>query len=136
MLLLGLKSLSISLILILKIQTTNYVSHEKFKVCIDACNDYAAACEHCATASGHEKEAQMHAKCMELDRYCADMCRMAAAFMARTDEHTVDFVKKFCKLCEEACTACADECEKHVHSEHCKECAVACRKCAVECAKM
>lgn len=112
------------------------MSHEKFNVCIDACNDCAAACEHCATACAHEVDALAQAKCIELDRYCADMCRTAAAFMARSDEHTLDFVKKFCKLCEEICTSCAIECEKHSHIDHCKKCAEACRKCAVECANM
>ena len=37
----------------------------------------------------HENDRQMYAKCIELDRYCADMCRTAAAFMARSDEHTL-----------------------------------------------
>jgi hypothetical protein len=36
----------------------------------------------------------------------------------------------FAKKCEEACIACATECEKHSDMEHCKECADACRKCA------
>jgi hypothetical protein len=112
------------------------MSHKKYNECIDACNDCAAACEHCATACGHEKDAQMNAKCVELDRYCADMCRMAAAFLARADEHTLEFVKKFVGLCAEACTACAVECEKHTHLDHCKECATACRQCAAECEKV
>jgi hypothetical protein len=112
------------------------MSHEKFKVCIDACNDCASECEHCATACSNEPNAAMLAKCIELDRYCADMCRMAAAFIARSDEHTISFVNKFCSLCAEICNTCADECEKHAHMEHCKKCAEACRKCAVECSKM
>lgn len=109
------------------------MSHEKFKVCIDACNECAVECEHCATACSNEKDANALAQCIELDRYCADMCRTAAAFMARSDEHTISFVHKFCNLCAEICTACATECEKHAHFEHCKICADACRKCAVEC---
>ena len=74
------------------------MNHEKYEECIDACNECAAACEHCATACGHEKDAQMQAKCVELDRYCADMCRMAAAFLARADAHTLEFVNKFVAL--------------------------------------
>lgn len=112
------------------------MSHEKFKVCIDACNECASECEHCATACSNEKEANALAQCIELDRYCADMCRTAAAFMARSDEHTIGFVNKFCNLCAEICNACATECEKHSHMEHCKKCAEACRKCATECSKM
>lgn len=112
------------------------MSHEKFKVCIDACNTCAAECEHCATSCSNEKEAQKLAQCIEFDRYCADMCRTAAAFMARSDEHTIKFVNNFCNLCAEICNACADECEKHTHMEHCRKCAEACRKCAAECTKM
>lgn len=112
------------------------MSHEKFKSCIDACNQCAVECEQCATLCLHEKDIQMVVRCMEYDRYCADMCRMAAAFMARSDEHTISFVNKFCDLCAEMCDACATECEKHSHMEHCKKCAVACRKCAKECRMM
>jgi len=112
------------------------MSHEKFKTCIDACNKCSAECEHCATVCSHEKDAQALAKCIELDRYCADMCRTAVAFMSRSDEHTTNFVTKFCNLCAEICNACATECEKHSHMEHCKKCAESCRKCAIECNKM
>lgn len=112
------------------------MNYNKFKECINACNDCALECEQCATACSHEKEASVMARCIELDRYCADMCRMAAAFMARADDHTIDFVRKFCNLCAEICTACATECEKHTHMEHCQKCADACRKCAAECSIM
>lgn len=112
------------------------MSHEKFKTCIDACNQCASECEHCATSCCHEEDAKMMGKCIELDHYCADMCRTAAAFMARSDEHTISFVNKFCDLCAEICDACAKECEKHSHMEHCKRCAEVCRKCAEECRAM
>ena len=112
------------------------MSHQKFKSCIDACNQCAAECEHCATECLHEIDAQMLAKCIELERYCADMCRTAASFMARSDEHTIGFVNKFCDLCAEICIACADECSKHTQMEHCKKSAEVCRKCAEECKTM
>lgn len=78
----------------------------------------------------------MMAKCIELDRYCADACRLAAAFMARADEHTASIVHTFCALCADICDACAEECEKHTDSDHCQQCAAACRRCAAECRKM
>ena len=109
------------------------MSHEKFKSCIDACNQCASECEHCATSCLHEKDNQNLAICVELDRFCADMCKTAAAFLARCDEHTHSFAVKFCGLCAEICDACAAECEKHSDLEHCKTCAEACHKCAVEC---
>ena len=112
------------------------MSHGKFKSCIEACIQCALECEHCATECLHEQDVKMLATCIELDRYCADMCSMAATFMARSDEHTISFVKKFCTLCAEICEACATECEKHVNMEHCSKCAETCRKCAEECRKM
>ncbi len=112
------------------------MNNENLKSCIDACNDCAAACEHCATECSHDENALKQATCIELDRYCADMCRTAAAFMARSDMHTITFVTKFCTLCAEICNACADECEKHTHLQHCTLCAEACRKCAAECSSM
>jgi len=112
------------------------MSHEKYKVCIDACNECASVCEHCATACLNEQDVAKLTQCIELDRYCADMCRTAAAFMARSDKHTIGFVNTFCNLCAEICIACAVECEKHTHMEHCKKCAEACRKCATECSNM
>jgi hypothetical protein len=112
------------------------MSHQQYATCIDACNECAATCEHCATACINDEHAAKLAACIDLDRYCADMCRLAAAFMARSNEHTMSFVNKFCNLCAEICNACADECEKHTHMEHCQKCAEACRRCAAECTAM
>ncbi|WP_310558293.1 four-helix bundle copper-binding protein [Flavobacterium sp.] len=105
-------------------------------MCIDACNDCAAECEHCATACLNEPDATLQSRCIALNRFCADMCRMAVAFMSRSDEHTINFVNKFRALCAEICTACADKCGKHTHLEHCIKCAEACRKCAADCNQM
>jgi hypothetical protein len=112
------------------------MSHEKFQACIDACNRCASECEHCATLCLREKEVQILAKCIELDHFCADMCRTAAAFMGRSDGHTIGFVNRFCNLCAEICDTCAEECEKFLYMEHCEKCAVACRRCADECRAM
>lgn len=112
------------------------MSHELYKSCIQACNDCAAACEHCATSCLHEQDVKMMAKCIEYDRFCADICRMSAAFMARSDDHTSNFVKSLCSLCAEICEACGNECRKHSHFDHCRKCSEACLKCAEECRKM
>lgn len=109
------------------------MNYQKLKNCIDSCNDCATECEHCATACISMPDASLLAQCIAFDRYCADMCRMAAAFMARSDEHTFSIVKNFCTLCAGMCNDCAMECEKQVHMEHCKRCAEACRACATAC---
>jgi hypothetical protein len=99
--------------------------------CIKACYDCAVECDHCAVACLQEENVKMLARCIELDMYCADVCRMAAAFMARSDEYT----KRVCSLCAEICEDCAKECAQHEH-DHCKICAEACYRCAEECRKM
>ncbi len=38
------------------------MSHEKFKICIDACNQCTSECEHYVTVCSHEKNSQLHAK--------------------------------------------------------------------------
>ncbi|RYD71089.1 MAG: four-helix bundle copper-binding protein, partial [Sphingobacteriales bacterium] len=63
------------------------MSHQKFQSCITACYECAAECDHCATACLGEDNVKMMHKCIEIDLYCADMCRTAATFMARADEH-------------------------------------------------
>jgi len=112
------------------------MSHEILNTCIDACNECATECEYCAISCLHEKVVEPFAKSIELQRYCADMCRMTAAFLARSDEHTIAFVNKFCGLCAEICEACAEECEKHLHVGDCEKCAEACTSCAEECRRM
>lgn len=112
------------------------MSHEKFKTCIDACVKCANECEHCATACLNENEVTKLAKCIEIERYCADLCRMSAAFMARSSEATEHYARELCALCAHVCEDCAKECEKHNEMEHCKACAEACRECAKECNAM
>lgn len=112
------------------------MSHEKFATCIEACVECANECEHCATACLNEKDVAHMAKCIEIERYCADLCRMSAAFMARSSEATEHYAKELCALCAHVCEDCAKECEKHSHMEHCKACAEACRECAKACHAM
>ncbi len=77
----------------------------------------------------------MMERCIELDLLCADTCRLAAAAMARADEHTIDYVKQICSLCATICAACGEECAQH-EDEHCQRCASASKQCAEECRKM
>lgn len=103
----------------------------KEKECLRECNECAAACLQCASACLKEEDPKSMARCIALDMECADICRLAAASIARGDEH----MKAVCSLCADACKNCAMECEKHA-MDHCKQCAEACKRCAQACIQM
>lgn len=100
--------------------------HQKLQNCIAACFACAVECKECANACWNEQDIKMFARCIRLDNDCAAICLLAIEAMAGGSE----FSKQICVLCEEICTACAVECEKHSHMDHCKKCAEACRNCA------
>ena len=105
--------------------------HERFKSCIDACNDCALECDHCAHSCLQEADPKPMARCIGLDTDCAQICRLAAGFMARASELSGEI----CATCAEVCEECAAECERH-DMEHCRRCARACRRCAEECRRV
>jgi hypothetical protein len=107
------------------------MTHHEYQPCIDACVRCAQECEHCAAACLNESDVGMLAECIRLDRDCAELCWAAAGFMSRGSRFVIDL----CRVCGEACDACAAECDKHEH-EHCHRCAAACRTCAEECYRM
>ena len=77
---------------------SQFMAHEKYASCIEACQDCAAECEHCATACLQEDDVKMMERCIRLDRDCADMCSLAAQFMARDSE----FAGEFCDCAAES----------------------------------
>ena len=101
------------------------------KECLLTCNECAAACLECASACLKEEDPKAMVRCIALDLHCADVCRLAAASIARSDDH----VKAVCSLCAQVCKSCASECAKHA-MEHCQRCAQACQRCADACASM
>lgn len=107
------------------------MAHDRFKSCIEACNECALECDHCATACLGEPDPKPMARCIALDLDCAEICRIATAYMARESE----FATQMCALCADVCLECAAECGKHA-MEHCSRCAQACRRCAEECHRM
>jgi hypothetical protein len=107
------------------------MAHDKYRSCIQACNECAAECDHCATACLDEDNPKQMARCIRLDLDCARICRLAAAAMAADSE----FVTEICRLCSEICRACGEECRGH-EPEHCQSCARACEKCGDECDRM
>lgn len=99
--------------------------------CLRECNDCAAACLQCASACLEEEDPKSMARCIALDMECADICRLAAASIARGDEH----MNAVCALCADACQSCATECANHP-MDHCQRCATACQRCADACRGM
>lgn len=108
------------------------MSHEKFKACIEACNECAVICNHCATACLQEKDIERMRRCIQLDMECAAICRSAAELMSLGSS----YASKLCQLCADICDACGTECGHHTQMEHCQVCAETCRRCAEECRKM
>lgn len=95
---------------------------------LDALYRCISACELCATACLQEEDVPMMVPCIRLDRDCADICRLTAAFIARSSDHAKHVIKE----CIEICRKCAEECGQHKH-DHCQKCAAACRACAEAC---
>lgn len=60
---------------------------------------------------------------------CAAACAVSADFMIRGS----DLHASFCRVCAEACLACAVECDKFDED---KDCAEVCRRCADSCQMM
>ena len=108
------------------------MSHEKFKVCIDACLECATICNHCSISCLNESDVKNLTRCIQLNLECAAICRAAAELMSLGS----NYAREICNLCSAICEACAAECEKHSHMQHCKECADVCKKCADACRNM
>lgn len=106
--------------------------HEKYKECIDICNECAVICESCVADCLNEEDVTEMAACIALARSCADICRMTATWMARDSE----FTRQICALCIEVCQACGDEFAQFAELDYCHECAEVCYSCAEFCREM
>ena len=105
------------------------MSHEKYKICIDACYDCATMCKRCIGACLEDPDVKMLSRCIKLNNHCAGICKLTATVMAGGNE----YINEFCRLCAFICDNCAGECVKHSQIELCGQCAEACDKCADEC---
>src|ERR1043165_5434508 len=105
------------------------MTNEKFRECIDACQQCVIACNHCANACLHEEDVQQLSRCIRLDLECATFCSAAVQVMSINGKLSAEL----CELCSKICLLCAEECEKHDHMDHCRECALTCHKCAEVC---
>lgn len=108
------------------------MKQKKIDSCIAACSACVIACLQCLNNCLSEGDLKKMARCLKLNQDCANVSLLTMQALAGDSE----FAKEICKLCEDICNACAEECEKHSHTDHCKKCAEACRQCAEECRKM
>ena len=93
--------------------------------CEADCQSCVESCEACIAAC--LKEGGREA-CIQACRDCIDACEVADR-LARRKSPLAAAARRFC---EEACFACAAECEKH-DDEACRACAASCRACATSC---
>ncbi|ASC66202.1 four-helix bundle copper-binding protein [Achromobacter denitrificans] len=103
----------------------------QYETCIRECYTCAQACDQCFAACLTEEDATKMARCVKLDADCSAVCRLAAAYMARSSE----FARQICDLCAEVCEECGQECAKF-QSSHCQHCASICNDCAQACRAM
>lgn len=96
--------------------------------------DCEQACVQCADACvGEHGGAELDA-CIQTDLACADACAMTRRVLSRRTGQDPRLMAIVTEVCEELCSTCAAECERHApHMRHCAECAARCRACAEVC---
>ena len=104
---------------------------QKYKACIDACNECVRDCKKCEAACVKEKDPKLD-RCIKLCKETIASCTAASELMSLNSE----YVKEMCGLCAKLCDNCAAECEKFTTMEHCKVCATSCRKASKLCKEM
>ncbi|HZF44273.1 MAG TPA: four-helix bundle copper-binding protein [Sphingomonadaceae bacterium] len=95
----------------------------------------ALFCTSCADACLAEDFSTAHRDLRQCIRMCldtADICTAASRIATRLTAYDATLRRRMLELCIEACTLCAEECDRHDH-EHCKLCATMCRECADDC---
>jgi len=105
------------------------MENKKMESCIAACEECVDACETCSSENEGKEGMELSVK---LCIACEDVCNE----LITASENGTANLEALYKKCEEACVACATECEKHTDMQNCKECAEACRTCAAECKAM
>lgn len=97
----------------------------------------AAVCTTCADACLFEDDPSSVRQCIRLNLDCAELCTATWRLFARPGKQDFAMLRSQLEACARACTACAEECERHGASmEHCRICAEACRACAEACERM
>lgn len=68
---------------------------QKYRTCIDACNECLEACELCAVKCLYDENVKSLAKCVELCVTCSHACAAASVVMSEEGQYS----KKVCDLC-------------------------------------
>lgn len=115
-------------------QAAEISERSKLAECITACSQCAQICTSCADACLAEDMVADLVACIRTDLDCADICTATGTILARQTASNPGVVRALLEACRAACSACAEECEKHAGMhEHCRICAAACRRCEQAC---
>jgi hypothetical protein len=101
--------------------------------CVSECLDCGASCTACADASLSESNLPDMVRSIRLCLDCADACDAAVGIVTRQTEADLALTRAMVQTCVAACSACAEECDRHAHHEHCRICAEVCRQCEAAC---
>jgi glutamine synthetase adenylyltransferase len=100
---------------------------EKYKDCMEACNESLSSCKKIEKSCMRDKGTKMQ-RCLQLCRESIAICAAASELMKLNS----DSAKNVCAECTKICDKCARECDKFGTNEF-KNCAKNCRKTAKLC---
>jgi hypothetical protein len=84
------------------------------------------ACQACSDACMAEVDPAPLLRCMRTSSDCAVICGATASVLSRTNDPDWRVIQAQLSACIAACTACAEECDRHVRLRHCRLCATSC----------
>ncbi|MDP9980965.1 hypothetical protein J2W14_000341 [Pseudarthrobacter oxydans] len=118
-------------------QAAEISEKSKLAECIAACHQCAQTCTSCADACLAEDMVSDLVSCLRSDLDCADVCAATGIILMRQTASNPGVGRAMLEACRAACSACAEECERHAGMhEHCRICAAACRRCEQACAAL
>jgi len=106
--------------------------------CIDACFNCVETCTACADACLSESHLERLIACIRLNLDCASVCGATGSVLVRANKAgTRQLLEAQLTTCIAFCRGCAHECNRHgeMH-KHCRVCAEACLACADACDEM
>ena len=109
------------------------MSGDDMQRCIEECLNCHSICtqtvNHCLSMGGEHAQPTHITTLLD----CAEICQTSANFMLRGSP----LHARTCGVCTEACTRCAEECERLAGGDQqMQACADACRRCAESCRQM
>jgi hypothetical protein len=111
---------------------------EAISRCIDACFDCVETCTACADACLSEPQLERMVACIRLNLDCAAVCGATGGILTRANRAgTRQLLEAQLTTCIAFCRGCAAECGRHAEAhKHCRVCAEACVACADACDHM